>query len=196
MLPDRSTGRSTGETKGLAPPIDQLRGWIEGRGPWTQLAGQMASRGFALSGSGRALASPRPGRPPRRRPRSDRRGAAPRRAARSRRSRRPASPGPSGAAGRHRPGRARSPPPWSGSSGWRKVTNQRRARPQHAGQLGEHLDRALQVLHGDADAGGVERAVRQRQDRVGVQVLHQPAVEPRVGGELGRVSAPSPVTPA
>jgi len=63
------------------------------------------------------------------------------------------------------------------------------ARPADAGDLGQNLDRAGEVLDRDGDGDGVERGVGVGQRRVGVEVVDHAVVEARVAGELGGVHA-------
>ena len=70
-----------------------------------------------------------------------------------------------------------------------KLITTRAAGAQHARDLAQHRDRLLQILHRDADHRRVDAVVVERQVRVLVQVLHEPAAEARVRRQLGCVHA-------
>src|SRR6516165_6400637 len=62
-------------------------------------------------------------------------------------------------------------------------------RPQYPRDFTQYRDRSLQVLDRHANHRGVEAGIAERQARLTVEVLDEPTVEPRIGGELGGVHA-------
>ena len=64
----------------------------------------------------------------------------------------------------------------------RKADDNRAAGAQDARRLAQQFDRALEVLDRDADHRRVDAAVAERQDRVAIEILHEPAAEARVRG--------------
>ena len=71
----------------------------------------------------------------------------------------------------------------------REGDHHRRAGPEHPGGLAQHLDRADQVVDRHAAEHRVERAVRERQPRIAVEVVHDSLGRHRVGRQLGGVHA-------
>ncbi len=62
-----------------------------------------------------------------------------------------------------------------------KRDHERRARPQHARDLGEHFGGAREVLHAYAADRGVECRIGIRQRGVSVEALHDALAQARVG---------------
>jgi len=71
----------------------------------------------------------------------------------------------------------------------RKADDERAAGPQNASDLAQHRHRLLQILDRHADHRRIDVRIRKRQRRVAVQVLDEPAVEPRIGGQFGGIHA-------
>src|SRR5258708_4107054 len=71
----------------------------------------------------------------------------------------------------------------------READDERRAGPQHPPDIAQYGDRLLQILDRHADHRRVDAGVGERQPGFAVEVLDEPTIEPRVGGQLGGVQA-------
>lgn len=71
----------------------------------------------------------------------------------------------------------------------READDDRRAGPEHAGDVGEDLKRALEILDADTTRRGVEHAVGEWQPRARIEVLDDEAVDLRIGGEFSCIHA-------
>jgi len=69
-----------------------------------------------------------------------------------------------------------------GKQRFEKADDERSVGRQRAAHLGEYAHRLLEILHSDAAQRRIKQLVRQRQCGIAVQVLHEPMVEPRIGG--------------
>ena len=78
-----------------------------------------------------------------------------------------------------------------GKHRFEKLTMNGSFRHQHPAHFGEYSDRLLEILGTDAAEGTLEGSVVQRQRGVAIQILHEPAIKPRIGGELFGVHAMS-----
>lgn len=70
-----------------------------------------------------------------------------------------------------------------------KADQEQRTISKSTADLCEDFDRPLKILQAHAAERGIERASFERQQRVAIEVLNEPAVEPRIGGELALVHA-------
>src|SRR3954447_739457 len=69
----------------------------------------------------------------------------------------------------------------------RKADDQRRARAQYPRNIAQYGYRLLQILNRHADHCRVDDVIREREPGVTIEVLDEPAGEPGIGSELGRI---------